>query len=85
MSAATDTAGSAVPLRPGSAIGQSVRDSLVVAKRNLIRMARIPHPVRSYQSGFISPRIRNLDLSGLEINARGVRLPVLDGRKGQSK
>lgn len=32
---------------PGNPIGQSVRDSLVVAKRNLIRMGRIPNLVRS--------------------------------------
>lgn len=31
--------------RPAGGIGQSVRDSLVVAKRNLIRMSRIPNPV----------------------------------------
>ncbi|MBM7089391.1 ABC transporter permease [Streptomyces sp. NPDC056956] len=30
---------------PGNPIGQSVRDSLIVAKRNLIRMARIPEMV----------------------------------------
>jgi hypothetical protein len=42
-------------------------------------MARIPHPVRSYQSGFTSPRIRDLDVSGLEIDGRGLRLPALDG------
>lgn len=30
---------------PGNRIGQSVRDSLVVAKRNLIRMVRIPEVV----------------------------------------
>lgn len=40
-------------------VGQSVHDSLVVAKRNLIRMMRIPNPVRSYRSGFISPHIRD--------------------------
>ncbi|MEV2249748.1 ABC transporter permease [Streptomyces sp. NPDC050147] len=31
--------------RPAGGIGQSVRDSLVVAKRNLIRMSRIPEMV----------------------------------------
>ncbi|MFE0191952.1 hypothetical protein [Streptomyces sp. NPDC058989] len=35
-------------------IGQSVRDSLVVARRNLIRMLRIPNPVRSSRLGFTS-------------------------------
>ncbi|MFE7356742.1 ABC transporter permease [Streptomyces sp. NPDC057543] len=34
----------AVP-RAGSRIGQSVRDSLVIARRNLIRMARIPEMI----------------------------------------
>lgn len=42
MTAATDT----VQVMPrGSAIGQSVRDSLVMARRNLIRMSRIPEVV----------------------------------------
>ncbi|MER5973774.1 ABC transporter permease [Streptomyces sp. NPDC002055] len=45
MSAVTDTAPRATAPQPGGAIGQSVRDSLVVAKRNLIRMARIPEVV----------------------------------------
>ncbi|MFE5143409.1 ABC transporter permease [Streptomyces fagopyri] len=39
MSAVTDTAPVAVPK---GVLGQSVRDSLVIAHRNLIRMARIP-------------------------------------------
>ncbi|MBH1935520.1 integral membrane transport protein [Streptomyces sp. AV19] len=38
----------------GGAVGQSVRDSLVVAQRNLIRMVRIPNPVRSSRLGFTS-------------------------------
>ncbi|MFF8970638.1 ABC transporter permease [Streptomyces sp. NPDC014995] len=43
MSAVTDAAvRSAAPTRP---FGQAVRDSLVVAKRNLIRMSRIPEMV----------------------------------------
>ncbi|GLP68045.1 transport permease protein [Streptomyces sp. TUS-ST3] len=42
MSAVTDTARVAAP---GNPIGQSVRDSLVVAKRNLIRMSRIPEMI----------------------------------------
>ncbi|MCX5092536.1 ABC transporter permease [Streptomyces sp. NBC_00365] len=40
MSAVTDTA--PVAAAPQGAIVQSVRDSLVIAKRNLIRMSRIP-------------------------------------------
>ncbi|MPY59086.1 ABC transporter permease [Streptomyces spongiae] len=42
MSAATDAAPVAAPANP---ISQSIRDSLVVAKRNLIRMSRIPEMV----------------------------------------
>ncbi|MEV5531386.1 ABC transporter permease [Streptomyces prunicolor] len=42
MSAVTDAAPIAAP---SSALGQSVHDSLVVAKRNLIRMSRIPEMV----------------------------------------
>ncbi|MET8635325.1 ABC transporter permease [Streptomyces sp. NPDC004096] len=42
MSAVTDTVAAAAPANP---ISQSVRDSLVVAKRNLIRMTRIPEMV----------------------------------------
>ncbi|WP_326664973.1 ABC transporter permease [Streptomyces canus] len=42
MSAVTDTARVAAP---GNPLGQSVRDSLVIAKRNLIRMSRIPEMV----------------------------------------
>ncbi|MEC4017167.1 ABC transporter permease [Streptomyces sp. H27-D2] len=45
MSAATDTAPRAVSPVPRGGIGQSVHDSLVVAKRNLIRMMRIPEMV----------------------------------------
>ncbi|WP_328562402.1 ABC transporter permease [Streptomyces coelicoflavus] len=42
MSAATDAA----PVTaPGNPIGQSLRDSLVIARRNLIRMTRIPEMV----------------------------------------
>ncbi|THA65324.1 ABC transporter permease [Streptomyces sp. A0958] len=44
MSALTET--SAAPAaRSGGGIGQSVRDSLVIARRNLIRMTRIPEMV----------------------------------------
>ncbi|MEU9286897.1 ABC transporter permease [Streptomyces sp. NPDC048275] len=42
MSAVTDAVQVAAPSNP---IGQSIRDSLVVAKRNLIRMSRIPEMV----------------------------------------
>ncbi|MEU0025401.1 ABC transporter permease [Streptomyces sp. NPDC006335] len=42
MSAVTDTARVAAP---GNPLSQSVRDSLVLAKRNLIRMSRIPEMV----------------------------------------
>ncbi|MFF9000977.1 ABC transporter permease [Streptomyces achromogenes] len=39
MSAVTEAAPAAAP---GNAVGRSVRDSLIVARRNLIRMSRIP-------------------------------------------
>ncbi|MET7320035.1 ABC transporter permease [Streptomyces sp. NPDC005549] len=42
MSAATDAAPVTAPAHP---IGQSIRDSLVIARRNLIRMTRIPEMV----------------------------------------
>jgi ABC-2 type transport system permease protein len=42
VSAVTDAAPVAAPTHP---IGQSIRDSLVVGKRNLIRMSRIPEMV----------------------------------------
>ena len=44
MSALGETARTAAP-RPGGGIGQSVRDSLVIGKRNLIRMTRIPEMI----------------------------------------
>ncbi|MFK4071213.1 ABC transporter permease [Streptomyces sp. NPDC029674] len=44
MNTVTDTVRTAAP-RPAGGLGQSVRDSLVVAKRNLIRMSRIPEMV----------------------------------------
>ncbi|MFH9978360.1 hypothetical protein ACH4ND_03695 [Streptomyces sp. NPDC017179] len=81
MSAATDSARIAPP---GNVLTQSVRDSMVVAKRNLIRMTRIPDPVRSYRSGFISPRIRDLDVNGLEFGGRGLRHPAFDGGGARS-
>ncbi|GAA4964490.1 hypothetical protein GCM10023238_35160 [Streptomyces heliomycini] len=39
MSAATDTVRATAP---GNPIGRSIRDSLVITRRNLIRMSRIP-------------------------------------------
>ena len=51
-------------------LSQSFRDSMVVAKRNLIRMSRIPNPVRSGRSGFVSSRTGELHVSA---------------RKGQAK
>ncbi|WP_326720964.1 MULTISPECIES: ABC transporter permease [unclassified Streptomyces] len=42
MSAVTDAVQVAAPTNP---VGQSIRDSLVIAKRNLIRMSRIPEMV----------------------------------------
>ncbi|MEU5538623.1 integral membrane transport protein [Streptomyces sp. NPDC020362] len=56
MSAVT---GSAPTAAPGNSSGRPVRDSLIVAKRNLIRMSRIPNSVRSHRPGFISPRIQD--------------------------
>ncbi|TGA90690.1 ABC transporter permease [Streptomyces sp. MZ04] len=44
MSAVSDTRPLLAP-RPKGGIGQSVRDSLVVARRNLIRMTRIPEMI----------------------------------------
>ncbi|MEV0006679.1 ABC transporter permease [Streptomyces sp. NPDC051840] len=44
MSAVTDTR-TVPPMKARGAIGRSVADSLVVARRNLIRMARIPEMV----------------------------------------
>ncbi|MCX4421798.1 integral membrane transport protein [Streptomyces mirabilis] len=56
MSAVTD----AVPATaPQGTVVQSVRASLVIARRNVIRMTQIPNPVRSSQSGSISPRVRD--------------------------
>ncbi|MFF8484190.1 ABC transporter permease [Streptomyces antibioticus] len=46
MSTLTDPARGTTPApASGGAIGQSVRDSLVVARRNLIRMSRIPEMI----------------------------------------
>jgi hypothetical protein len=56
VSAVTDAVRVAAPSNP---VIQSVRDSLVVAKRNLIRMSRIPNPVRAYRSDCTSPRNRD--------------------------
>lgn len=60
MSSLTDAVRVAPAANP---VSQSVRDSIVVAKRNLIRMSRIPNPVRSRRSGFISSRTRDLHMS----------------------
>lgn len=51
---------------PGNAVSQSFRDSMVAAKRNLIRMSRIPNPVRTCRSGFISPLLRDGRLGALK-------------------
>ena len=60
MSAVTD----AVRVAPtGNPVSQSFRDSMVVAKRNVIRMSRIPDPVRSCRSGSISSRSGELHVS----------------------
>ncbi|MFF1467027.1 integral membrane transport protein [Streptomyces mirabilis] len=56
MSAVTDAV---LATAPQGTVVQSVRDSLVIARRNVIRMTRIPNPVRSSQSGSISPRVRD--------------------------
>ncbi len=45
MSAVTDTAPGTRAPQPSGGLSQSVTDSLVIAKRNLIRMARIPEMV----------------------------------------
>ncbi|MET7649038.1 ABC transporter permease [Streptomyces sp. NPDC005426] len=44
MSALTETAAAPAP-RSGGGVGQSARDSLVIARRNLIRMSRIPEMI----------------------------------------
>ncbi|MCK8435385.1 integral membrane transport protein [Streptomyces sp. D2-8] len=56
MSAVTDTVRVAPATNP---VSQSIRDSMVVAQRNLIRMSRIPNPVRSYRPGSISLRTQD--------------------------
>ncbi|SFX35758.1 ABC transporter permease [Streptomyces atratus] len=45
MSAISETAPAPAASRAGGGIGQSMRDSLVIARRNLIRMARIPEMI----------------------------------------
>jgi len=40
-------------------VSQSVRDSIVVAERNPVRMPRIPNLVRAYRPGSVAPRIRD--------------------------
>jgi hypothetical protein len=56
MSAVTDAVRVTAP---GDPIGRSIRDSLVVAGHDPIRMARIPHPVRSSRPGSPSSRMRD--------------------------
>ena len=66
MSAVTDAVRVTAP---GNPIGQSIRDSLVVAKRNLIRMARIPDLVRP---------------TGLRFNSRCIPGRLLSVREGSA-
>jgi hypothetical protein len=54
VSALTDAVRVAPAANP---VSQSIRDSMVVAKRNLIRMSRIPDPVRPCWPGSVSLRI----------------------------
>ncbi len=61
MSATTGAIGSAVPQQRGGVL-QTLRDSRVVAKRNLRRMTRIPNPVGPCWVGFTSP---STQVSGL--------------------
>jgi ABC-2 type transport system permease protein len=61
MSALTDTVRVAPATNP---ISQSFRDSMVVAKRNLIRMSRIPNPVHGASIQFSSPPAHGQRLSG---------------------
>ncbi|MFE9814782.1 hypothetical protein [Streptomyces sp. NPDC005773] len=67
MSAVTETTAGRAP-RSGGGVGQSVRDSLVIARRNLIRMSRIPNLVRSGGFQFNSARRHDLRMSaGMEV------------------
>ncbi|MFG3252488.1 hypothetical protein [Streptomyces sp. NPDC048172] len=54
MSATTQAAPATAAPKGRGGVMQSVRDSLVVARRNLIRMTRIPDRVRPYRLGSIS-------------------------------
>ncbi|MFE7313845.1 hypothetical protein ACFU7T_12160 [Streptomyces sp. NPDC057555] len=67
MSAVGQAAGEAPARnpRPRGGLARSVRDSLVIAQRNLIRMLRIPNRVRPSQLGFTSG-IRQLNAAGKE-------------------
>lgn len=58
MTTVSETAGDSPvrTARPRGGVSRSVRDSLVVAKRNLIRMMRIPNRVRPSGLGFTSQR-----------------------------
>ncbi|WP_275463170.1 integral membrane transport protein [Streptomyces noursei] len=51
--------------QPRGGLARSVRDALVVARRNLIRMLRIPNRVRPARLGSISG-IRQLNAAGKE-------------------
>ncbi|WP_406409691.1 hypothetical protein OG923_12825 [Streptomyces halstedii] len=62
MTATAPTPELAPRVRRG-AVAQSVMDSLVVARRNLIRMIRIPNLVRSGGFQFNSPERHDLRLS----------------------
>lgn len=55
---------------PGNPLSRSVHDSMVVAKRNLIRMSRIPDPVRLSRPGSISPSIRDRRPNAMKEQAR---------------
>ncbi len=61
MSALTDAVRVAPAANP---VSQSIRDSVVVAKRNLIRMSRIPNPVHGASMRFSSLRAHGQRLSG---------------------
>jgi hypothetical protein len=67
MTATTLTSG-AVP-RPIRGVIGMLRDTWVVAKRNLRRMTRIPNPVRPSRSGFTSARGRSIDVTGAPVGS----------------
>ncbi|MFH8659977.1 integral membrane transport protein [Streptomyces afghaniensis] len=67
MSAVTDTVRVAPATNP---VSQSIRDSMVVAQRNLIRMSRIPNLAGAYPSRFTSPRVRGQHVSAWKGQAK---------------